>query len=270
MPTVTSGKLFCVPDVIACCASFRDACNSRPLSPKPQAAPVRQVEPARTVCDRNDPESRTAQVERSHPMAQNDQKSLAVRPSEQSQQSIQRNSQQAGISQRRESSPFGFGITPQEFFSSNPFSIMRRMTEEMDRVIHEFGLERDSGERAGWTPTIEVTERDGKYNVRAELPGLSPDDVRVEVANDALVIEGERKEEHVEKEKGVRRTERQYGLFYRSIPLPEGADAEHANAKFQNGILEVTIPIPQQNQNRRPIRIEGQTKSQQDTQKQAA
>ena len=202
--------------------------------------------------------------------AQSDQRSLSVRPTEQTPQSVQRNSSQAAISPRRGSSLLGFGITPQEFFSSNPFSLMRRMTEEMDRVIQEFGLERDSGNRAGWSPAIEVTERDGQYNVRAELPGLSPDDVRVEVVNDALVIQGERKVEHEEKDGGVQRTERQYGFFYRSIPLPEGADTEHANAKFQNGMLEVTVPVPQQKENRRPIRIEGQTKPQAEGQKQAA
>jgi HSP20 family protein len=202
--------------------------------------------------------------------AQSDQRSLLVRPTEQSQQSVQRNSSQAAISPRRGSSRLGLGVTPQEFFSGNPFSLMSRMTEEMDRVIQEFGLERDSGNRAGWSPAIEVTERDGKYNVRAELPGLSADDVRVEVVNDALVIQGERKVEHEEKDGGQQRTERQYGLFYRSIPLPEGADLDHANAKFQNGMLEVTIPVPQQKANRRPIRIEGQTKSQAEGQKQAA
>jgi len=213
--------------------------------------------------------------------AQNDQRSLSVRPNEQSQQSMQRNSPQAAISPRRGSSLLGFGISPQEFFSSNPFSLMRRMTEEMDRVIQEFGLERESGDRAGWSPAIEVTERDGKYNVRAELPGLSPNDVKIEVVDNALVVQGERKVEREEKEGGVQRTERQYGLFYRSIPLPEGADVEHASAKFQNGMLEVTIPVPQQKENRRPIRIEGQTQegqaqsqgqtqSQKEAQKQAA
>lgn len=103
-----------------------------------------------------------------------------------------------------------------------------------------------------------------------KLPGLSPDDVTVEVANDALVIQGERKVEHEEKDGGVQRTERQYGFFYRSIPLPEGADLDHANAKFQNGMLEVTIPVPQQKENRRPIRIEGQAKPQAEGQKHAA
>jgi HSP20 family protein len=201
--------------------------------------------------------------------AQNDQKSTAGRQTEQSQQSLQRSSPQTALSPRRGSSLLGWGITPQEFFSSNPFSLMRRMMEEMDRMFQEFGLERDGGTKAGWSPAIEVTERDGKFNVRAELPGLSPDDVKVEVVNDALVIQGERKVEHEEKEGSMRRTERQYGMFYRSIPLPEGADVEHANANFQNGMLEVTIPVPQQQQNRRSIRIEGQSKSQEGTQKAA-
>jgi HSP20 family protein len=200
---------------------------------------------------------------------QNDQKSLTVRPSEQPGQTVLRNSPEAGISPRRRSSLPGFGITPQEFFSSNPFSLMKRMTEEMDRVIQEFGLERDGGNETGWSPVIEVTEGNGEYRIRAELPGLSPDDVRIEVANDALIIQGERKVEREEKDGGVRRTEREYGLFYRSIPLPEGADGEHANAKFRNGMLEVTIPVPQQREQRRSIPIEGDTKSQADPQKQA-
>jgi HSP20 family protein len=200
---------------------------------------------------------------------QNDQKSLTVRPSEQPGQTVLRNSPEAGISPRRRLSLPGFGITPQEFFSSNPFSLMKRMTEEMDRVIQEFGLERDGGNETGWSPVIEVTEGNGEYRIRAELPGLSPDDVRIEVANDALIIQGERKVEREEKDGGVRRTEREYGLFYRSIPLPEGADGEHANAKFRNGMLEVTIPVPQQREQRRSIPIEGDTKSQADLQKQA-
>jgi HSP20 family protein len=202
--------------------------------------------------------------------AQNDQKSLTVRPNEQQGPSTQRSSNQTSISPRRRSSALGFGITPQELFTNNPFSLMRRMTEEMDRVIQEFGLERDAGGQTGWSPAIEVSERDGKYSVRAELPGLSPNDVKVEVTNDVLVIQGERKVQHEEKDGGVERTERQYGLFYRSIPLPEGADVEHANARFQNGMLEVTVPVPQQKEQRRSIPIQDDAKSQTDAQKQAA
>jgi HSP20 family protein len=162
------------------------------------------------------------------------------------------------------------GITPQEFFSSNPFSIMRRMSEEMDRVFQEFGLERDGERKVGWSPAIEVVEKDGKLNIRAELPGLSSDDVKIETTNDALTIQGERKIEHEENQGGARRTERQYGFFYRSIPLPEGADVDHANAKFQNGMLEISIPVPEHKESRRSIPIEGQSKSQEQGQKQAA
>lgn len=200
---------------------------------------------------------------------QTEQKSIAVKPGEQQGQAPQRNSPETGVSHRRRSLFPSFGITPQGFFSSNPFSLMRRMTEEMDRVIQEFALERDDVSRMGWSPAIEVTERDGKYSVRAELPGLSPGDVKVEVDNDALVIQGERKMEQEEQEKGVHRTERQYGFFYRSIALPEGADVEHANAKFQNGMLEVTVPVPQQKEQRRSIPIAGETESQSQTKKAA-
>ena len=192
--------------------------------------------------------------------AQNDQKSLATRPNEQQGQSMQR---------RRPYFP-EFGISPQEFFNSNPFSLMRRMTEEMDRAFQGFGMQGGERGRAGWLPTIEVFERDGKYNVRAELPGLSPNDVKVEVADNALVIQGERKMEHEENDRGTHRTERQYGSFYRSIPLPEGADVEHANAKFKDGMLEVTVPVPKQSQQPRSIPIEGGARSQSDAQKQAA
>jgi HSP20 family protein len=151
-----------------------------------------------------------------------------------------------------------FLLSPREFFSANPFSLMRRMSEEMDRVFGEFGWGRaqEQGDGGTWTPAVEVSEREGNYVVTAELPGLRPEDVKVEVANDALVIEGERKYEHEESKGGVRRSERRYGRFYRAIPLPEGVNPDQVKANFQNGVLEVKMPIPQQQQNRRQIPIE--------------
>jgi HSP20 family protein len=197
--------------------------------------------------------------------AQNEQKALQVSSGERP-----GNTRQTALSPRRGSSYPGLGITPQEFFSSNPFALMRRMSEEMDRVFQEFGLERDGESKVGWSPAIEVVAKDGKLNIRAELPGLSSDEVKVETTNDALTIQGERKVEREENQGGVRRSERQYGFFYRSIPLPEGADVEHANAKFQNGMLEISIPVPEQKESRRSIPIEGQPKPQEQGQKQAA
>jgi HSP20 family protein len=192
---------------------------------------------------------------------QTDQKSLTVRSNEPQEQSSQRKGMArsypgSGLLQRRGESLFG--IAPHELFRANPFSLLRRMTEEMDRVFQEVGLEREAGNGVEWTPAIEVSQREGKFNIHAELPGLEPKDVKVEAENDALVIQGERKFEREEKNEGVQRTERQYGLFYRSIPLPEGAKVEQAQAKFHNGVLEVTIPVPEQQSNRRSIPIEAE------------
>lgn len=187
---------------------------------------------------------------------QPNQKSLPVNASEHATgQSAQRSS---SLATRTGTSPRGFGITPQEFFTTtNPFSLLRRMTEEMDRAFHDFGLNPGAGSGIGWAPAIEVSERDGQYKVRAELPGLSPDDVKVEVSNRTLTIQGERSEEREQTDKNVYRSERQYGAFYRTVPLPEGADVEHANAKFDNGLLEVSVPVPQQKEDRRSIPVQG-------------
>jgi len=191
---------------------------------------------------------------------QADQKSISVKPGEQQTQSSQRrdiarSSPRTGYMQRRGEYPFGFG--PYEFFRANPFSLLRRMTEEMDRMFQETGLERETSTGSGWSPAIDVSQREGTYNIHAELPGLEPQDVKVEVENDALVIQGERRSEHEEKQGGMQRSERQYGFFYRSIPLPEGAKVDQAKAKFNNGVLEIAIPVPEQQSNRRSIPIEG-------------
>jgi len=101
----------------------------------------------------------------------------------------------------------------------------------------------DVGTRA-WLPQIEVRQNNEQFTVRADLPGLTKDDVKVEVTNDFLMISGERKEEKEEKREDFYRSERSYGSFYRQIPLPEGAKTENAAATFVNGVLEITIPAP--------------------------
>jgi HSP20 family protein len=162
---------------------------------------------------------------------------------------------QQGTLARRGSLPVSL-IAPMDFFRMNPFSLMRRMTEEMDRVFGDGGLARESAGDVLWSPAVEVSEREGNYVVRAELPGLKPEDVKLEIENDALVLQGERQCEQEEEEGGVHRTEIRYGRFYRSIPLPEGANIEQARAKFENGVLEVTVPVPEQQTQRKQIPIQ--------------
>jgi HSP20 family protein len=100
-----------------------------------------------------------------------------------------------------------------------------------------------------WTPPVEVAFRDNKLEVSAELPGVSDKDVKVEVNNDNLIIQGERKYEHEDKEGKVRRSERRYGQFYRAIGLPEGAEIVKTRAEFKDGVLHVSIPVSQEKSN---------------------
>ena len=151
-----------------------------------------------------------------------------------------------------------------------PFSLFRRMTDEFDRALQPFLSADEAGATIAWTPTVEISEQDGKYRILAELPGLSPDDVRVEVEDDALVLQGERQVEREGTEGGIRRSERQFGFFYRRIPLPEGANPEQAKAQFHDGILEITVPAPDRQTKRRQIQIEADNKSSTKETKQAA
>jgi HSP20 family protein len=145
-------------------------------------------------------------------------------------------------------------LGPSELFGASPFSLMRRFTDEMDRIFESAGGWRAS-EKAQWAPAVEVSERDGRLEVVADLPGIKESDVKVEVTDEGLVIQGERKHEHEEKREGFYRSERSYGQFYRLIPLPEDAHVDQARAEFHNGELRVTVPIPEQQQQRKTRQI---------------
>jgi HSP20 family protein len=133
-----------------------------------------------------------------------------------------------------------------EPFFSNPFRLMNRFSDEMDRMFEHFGFRPRLFEplpsTALWAPDIEIVEKPNQLLVRADLPGLTKDDVKVNLTDDLLTLEGERKEEKETKREGYYRSERNYGAFYRSIPLPEGVRTDKVDATFKNGVLEVTLP----------------------------
>ena len=148
--------------------------------------------------------------------------------------------------------------------AATPINFMRRFSEEMDHLYEDFGLGRgwltpmlDKAQlpQGPWSPQVEVFERDNELVLRADLPGLTKDDVNVEMADDGITIEGERKNEHQEKGEGYFRSERNYGKFFRRIPMPEGVKAEDANATFSNGVLEITLPALKRGE-RKPRRLE--------------
>ena len=158
-------------------------------------------------------------------------------------------------------------VMPFDLIFMNPFSVMRRMTEEMDRAFQTSNTA--NGGSALWAPAVEVSQTDSQYVVRAELPGLKPEEVQVEVTEDGLVLSGERTFERDLEKGGVHRTEIRYGRFYRVIPLPAGANVEQAKAKFENGVLEVTLPLAEEAKPRR-IQVESSTAPLAETSQKAA
>jgi len=178
-------------------------------------------------------------------------------------QSLERGSERQG----RESHPIRKGAGESHAIAPlAPFALMNQFAEEMERMFEDFGLGRNWfghklrpgwGEmgHAMWSPQVEIFERGGQFIVRADLPGLAKDDVKVDITDDALTIRGERKQEHEEEREGLHCTERSYGSFYRSILLPEGINIDEAKASFRDGVLEITIPSPEHEGRRRQIAI---------------
>ena len=136
------------------------------------------------------------------------------------------------------------GLVPVE-----PRAFIRRILRDFDRwfegkgEVPFFAFPRTL-EGFTWLPDLEVFERDNQLLVRVDLPGLKKEEVTVTVTGEALTIEGERKRETEKAENEWYRTERTYGRFFRTVPLPEGIKAEEVTATFTNGVLEVRVALP--------------------------
>jgi HSP20 family protein len=125
-------------------------------------------------------------------------------------------------------------------------------SREVDRLFDAFF---GQGDREGrrWVPPVDLVEAEDHFVLKADLPGLTQDDVSIEVQDGTLSISGERKAEHEARERGWYRIERSFGSFSRSLTLPEGVDPNGIQAEFRDGVLEVRIPKPEE---RKPRRIE--------------
>jgi len=144
---------------------------------------------------------------------------------------------------------------------NDPFSVMQRMAEDMDQLFDQFGfgrmglgltpsfrgMTRNGGSApnaSAWSPQVEMKQRGDRLVIRADVPGVKKEDLRVEVENGVLTLCGERNEEKSEEREGFYRSERSYGEFYRAIPLPEGVDEENVEATYRDGVLEVSFRAP--------------------------
>jgi HSP20 family protein len=136
-----------------------------------------------------------------------------------------------------------------------PARELHSLQGEMNRLFGSF-FDSPSGPGNGgarrWIPAMDLAEEQGHYVLRADLPGLSENDVNVELEDNVLTISGERKSEHEERKEGYYRVERASGSFSRSLTLPRGVDADNIQARFENGVLEVRVPKPEQH---RPKRV---------------
>lgn len=176
---------------------------------------------------------------------------------EDQQQSPTRQDSGAAVSQNRRDpgywQPLGFSLSPNDVMRMSPFALMRRLSQEFDRAF----TTQTSGDSGFWTPAIEVKQNPGNYTICAELPGIDPKNVQIDIEQDAIVLRGERESNFDDGRGGFRVSERSYGSFYRTIPLPQGADPNQANARFHNGVLEITVPVREQEAaQRRQIPIE--------------
>ena len=131
-----------------------------------------------------------------------------------------------------------------------PLRAINEMQREMNQLFSRFFGEGEQTETRwlspseSYVPRIESWVRDDKLCVKADLPGIDPKDVEVTVEGNRLTLRGQRKGEHEESETGYLHREVQYGSFVRSFTIPEGVKAEDIQAKYHNGVLELSVPLP--------------------------
>lgn len=124
----------------------------------------------------------------------------------------------------------------------SPFRDLMNMQREIGRLFDNFVTEGDDFASAMWAPRVDVMEDKDSYVIRAELPGVSRNDVKITLQENVLTIKGEKKQEKEEKDTDFHRVERSYGSFERSFTLPMSVRSEKIDASYKDGILSITLP----------------------------
>ncbi len=128
----------------------------------------------------------------------------------------------------------------------NPFSELEEVSNRLNRIFGRLPARTESGTdmlaMADWTPSVDISETDSAYLIKAEIPEVKKENVKVNLQDGMLTISGERHQEKEEKDKKFHRIERSYGSFARSFRVPDDADATTVSAQFKDGMLNVTLP----------------------------
>jgi HSP20 family protein len=128
------------------------------------------------------------------------------------------------------------------FMSRGPFRDLARLEREMEDAFSWLPAWPWGERERGWAPAVDMVDHKEEIVLRADLPGLEEKNIEVTVQDGSLTIRGERKEETEEKKEDYYYSERRYGLFARTLPLPAGVEADKVKATFRNGVLEVHLP----------------------------
>ena len=133
-----------------------------------------------------------------------------------------------------------------------PLRELGSLQNEMNRLFNTVvDTPSSSSSLRRWVPAMDLVEGEEAFVLRADLPGMREEDVSIEFEDNVLTVSGERKSEHEEENEGFHRVERAFGSFSRSLTLPKGIDPEAISAAFDNGVLEVRIPKPEESRPRR-------------------
>jgi len=128
----------------------------------------------------------------------------------------------------------------------NPFRELEDVSNRLNSIFGRLPATTESGQEmlamADWTPTVDISETDDAYLIRAEIPGVKKEEAKVTLQDGMLTIQGERKQEKEEKNKRFHRIERAYGSFVRSFRVPDNVDETSVTAEFKDGLLNVTLP----------------------------
>lgn len=122
-----------------------------------------------------------------------------------------------------------------------PWSLLTQLQKELERSAADTSGE-GSISTAEWAPAVDIKEETDKFVLHADIPGVNPEDIEVNMEAGVLTIKGEKKSEAKTEKEGYKRVERTYGSFYRRFSLPDSANAEAISAKSKNGVLEIVIP----------------------------